>query len=168
MGKRKIDESKLIMLATHRDASGKGLTQSEIAEQLGVTTAAVSVALKKLPKSVLAATDANSWRTNRADVFADMQRFILQYITPDKLKHASINQLGTLFGIMYDKEAKERGHGTPQSVSLVQINQIDPKAMKHIKDAIAAMTQKALSDAKGEYIPDAEIIEQDTSSNEET
>jgi hypothetical protein len=74
---------------------------------------------------------------------------ILQYITPQKLKKASINQLGTLFGIMYDKEQLERGRATSHTMT-VNVQAIDPKIMHKIQEAIALSTQQKLQESRKE------------------
>jgi hypothetical protein len=81
------------------------------AKELGVTRAAVHNRIDTLPQGVLT-RDLSEFRRNRADTFADIQKIILQYITPEKLKQASLQQLGTLFGIMYDKERLEQNLST--------------------------------------------------------
>lgn len=151
MGRRKTyDEHELIELASMKKPNGKPLTQAEIAGILNLSVPAVNMALKKLPQSVLNARDVESYRKNRADIFADAQRLILQYITPDKLKKASINQLGTLFGILYDKEQLEKGRST-SNVAVLNKSMIDEASMAKIKDVIKDMTTKQIEAARDEH-----------------
>lgn len=151
MGRKKsYDEHELIELAASRKPNGRPYTQAEIGAVLGISVPAVCAALKKLPQSVLQARDVQSYRNNRADIFADSQRLILQYITPEKLKKASINQLGTLFGILYDKEQLEKGRST-QNVAVINKSMIDENSMAKIKDVIKDMTRKQIAAAQKEH-----------------
>lgn len=146
-GRVKIDMQELIALATARKGDGSKLSQTEIARHLGVTRPAVTRALQRVPDSILASNDVNSFRKNRADIFADFQRMILTYMTPEKMKQASLNQLGTLFGIVYDKERLEKGQAT-QHVATVNKAMIDKQSMAKIREVIADMTAKQIAQAK--------------------
>jgi hypothetical protein len=84
---------------------------SRAAKELGVTRAAVIKRRKVIPEGVLAPT-ITEFRSQRADVFARLQQILLQHITEKKLKGASLAQIGTLFGIMYDKERLEKNLST--------------------------------------------------------
>lgn len=149
--RRKIDQQELIALATARKGDGSPFTQEEIARHLGVTRPAVTKALKQIPPSVLNSHDVNTFRNNRADIFAEFQRLILTYITPEKLKGSSINQLGTLFGIVYDKERLEKGQATSH-IAQVNMSMIDDKSMRKIREVIAEMTNAQLAKAKQESL----------------
>jgi len=149
MPKRKIDESELIRLAQERKADGRQLTHAEIAEELNVSRPAVTKALAKIPPSVLGSRDVQEFRANRPQIFAEVQRAIIRHITPEKLKKASLNQLGTLFGIFYDKERLEMGQATAH-IEALNVHMIDPKALKAIKDAIKISTTKKLETAREE------------------
>jgi len=150
-GGRKIDEQELIALATARKGDGSPFTHTEIAQQMGVSRPAVTKALAKLPPSLLASNDVKTYRRHRADIFADFQRLILTYITPDKLKGASINQLGTLFGIVYDKEKLERGQAT-QHVAVMHKSMLDEASLKKVKEVIQEITQAQITAARNESI----------------
>lgn len=141
--KRKIDQVELIHYAQKKHLNGKPYTHKQIAEALNVSRGAVTKAISKLPPALLGSRDAAEYKALRIQIFQDMQRLILQYITPAKLRKASIIQLGTLFGIFYDKERLERGMST-ENVASVNIHQIDPEAMKAIKEAIKVTTRKKL------------------------
>lgn len=87
----------------------KGLTHAQAAEVLGISRSAVTARLRRIgytPERV------RLYKTHRADILAWLQSQIVQHITPDKLKAASISQLGILLGILYDKERIERNQVT--------------------------------------------------------
>ena len=142
--KRRIEQDELVALATERLSDGTFRTHKMMAEKLDVTTSAVTKALKKVPPALLDSRDVMEFRRNRADAFAELQRQILMYISPDKLKKASLSQLGTLLGIMYDKEALEQGRATSH-VAVVSQQKMDPATVKLLKDAIKANAQAKLA-----------------------
>jgi hypothetical protein len=49
---------------------------------------------------------------HRPFILQDLQRRIIQYITPAKLKKAAVNQLVWSYGVLYDKERLETGQST--------------------------------------------------------
>lgn len=160
------DQDALIDLATTRDpATGNFRTHEEIADILGKSRSTITKALAQIKKtnpSLLEARDVESYRKHRADAFAEIQRTILRYITPSKLQKASINQLGTLFGIFYDKEQLERGRPTSMTVQQIESN-LSPKMMQKIQEAIAYNTQLQLEQSRKaaqiEHIQEAEVID---------
>jgi len=146
-GKRKIEMKELIDLAQVRDELGKPLTHEAIAKSLGVSRGAVTKALKKVPPSVLAARNVETFRNARADIFAEAQRLALTYLMdPTKLKAASPQQLMTVIGILYDKERLEQGKAT-EHVAVAQVSKLDPDSLKAIKDAIRRSTQQKIAEA---------------------
>jgi hypothetical protein len=115
---------------------------TKTAEQLGVSRAAVIKRKKTIPEGVIAPT-IKEFRKERADVFAHIQRACLQYITPEKLKKASLQQIGTLFGIMYDKERLEQNlstenvaHALEQALSDNDIKRLDTLITERTKEKL--------------------------------
>lgn len=149
--KRKVDLTELADLATTEKDDGTYPTHAEMAKHFNVTRAAVTRAIKKVPPALLDARDITKFREKRADAFAEIQRMILMHITPDKLSKASLQQLGTLLGIMYDKEALEQGRATSHVAVVNQnISKIDPETIKQLKDVIASETRAKLKHARAE------------------
>ena len=139
MARQKFDDMELIAaLNLHHN------NVSRTAQELGVTRAAVIKRKKVLPVGVLAPTIA-SFRTQRADTFARLQQILLQYITPAKLKNASLQQIGTLFGIMYDKERLERGQAT-EHIAHKHYESLDEIQLKALKDFSKAMVEQKLKE----------------------
>ena len=112
---------------------------SRAAKELGVTRAAIIKRTKVLPKGVIAPTIAE-FREQRADTFARFQQIILQYVTEKKLKGASLQQLGTLFGIMYDKERLERGQAT-EHIAHAHYEALEDHQLKALKEFSKTMVE---------------------------
>jgi hypothetical protein len=115
---------------------------SRAAKELGVTRAAIIKRKKTLPDGVIAPT-IEEFRTQRADTFSRLQQILLQHITPAKLKGASLAQIGTLFGIMYDKERLERGQAT-EHIAHAHYEALDDKQLKALKDFSKTMVEQKM------------------------
>jgi hypothetical protein len=114
------------------------------AKDLGVTRQAVIKRKKLLPDGVIAPT-IKEFRESRADTFARLQQILLQYITPEKLKGASLQQIGTLFGIMYDKERLEKNLAT-EHIAHAHYQMLDDSQMAKVKQLAKDLTQKKLTE----------------------
>ena len=123
---------------------------TQTARALGVSRKAVRERKKKLPEGVIA-SDVETFRSTRADTSAKMQQILLQYVTPDKLKKASLQQIGTLFGIMYDKERLEQNLAT-EYIAHANYHRLDPEQLKMVKDLAKELTEKKLKEI--EYLKD--------------
>ena len=139
MGASKFNDMELIAALNLHNGN-----VSRAAQELGVTRAAVIKRKKTLPVGVLAPT-IEEFRTQRADTFARFQQIILQFVTEKKLKDASLQQLGTLFGIMYDKERLEKGQAT-EHIAHAHYQQLDEKQMKALKDFSKTMVQQKMKE----------------------
>lgn len=139
----KLDMDRLVDLAKTQHDDGTYLSQQEIADKMGCSRPAVTRALQRVPPWILQNRDIEKFKVDRADIFAQAQQLILQFITPDKLRAASIQQLGTLFGIFYDKERLERGQAT-QHVAEISELKLDKDTMMFIQKAIEARTKSIL------------------------
>jgi len=84
-----------------------------------------------------------TFRQERANIFASIQQALLRYITPDKLKHASLQQIGTLFGIMYDKERLEKNQAT-DFIAHAHFQMLPPDQMESIKALSKELTERKL------------------------
>ena len=114
------------------------------ARELGVTRGAVDKRKKELPEGVLA-FNLEDFRNKRADTFARFQQILLQYITPQKLKQASLAQIGTLFGIMYDKERLEKNLAT-EHIAHAHYQQLDGDQLAAIKKLAKELTEKKVGE----------------------
>ena len=137
MPKQKFDDFELIAALNLHNGN-----ISRAAQELGVTRAAVIKRKKTLPEGVIAPT-ISEFRTQRADTFARLQQILLQHITPAKLKGASLAQIGTLFGIMYDKERLERGQAT-EHIAHAHYEKLDETQLKALKEFSKTMVQDKL------------------------
>lgn len=156
----RIDMDRLIELAKEQNEDGSYYSHQEIADKMGCSRVAITRALQRIPPWVLKDRDVETFKRDRADLFALAQQLILQHITADKLKAASLQQLGTLFGIMYDKERLERGQATQHIAEVSQLK-LDKETMSLLQQAIASRTRKLLEKSK------PTITETDTSGDSE-
>jgi len=138
MGASKFNDMELIAALNIHNGN-----VSRAAKELGVTRAAVIKRKKTLPVGVLAPT-IEEFRTQRADTFARFQQIILQFVTEKKLKDASLQQLGTLFGIMYDKERLEKGQAT-EHIAHAHYQQLDEDSLKAIKQLSKTLTEHKMT-----------------------
>ena len=139
MGVSKFDDMEMIAALNLQNGN-----ISRAAQELGVTRAAIIKRKKSLPDGVLAPT-VGEFRANRADVFARLQQILLQYITPKKLKGASLAQIGTLFGIMYDKERLEKNLAT-EHIAHAHYGLLDKEDKQWVKDLILRRTEKKIGE----------------------
>lgn len=87
----------------------KGLSNSEIARVLGCDKSNITRRLQKLlPEEAR----KREYLRNRADVFASVQRRILESVTEADIKKASLKDRVISVGILYEKERLERGQST--------------------------------------------------------
>jgi hypothetical protein len=139
----RLDMDRLVELARETNDDGTFYSHQEIADKMACSRVAVTRALQRIPPWVLKDRDVSTFKRDRADLFAMAQQLILQHITADKLKAASLQQLGTLFGIMYDKERLERGQAT-QHVAEISELKLDKDTMDLLKQAIQSRTKAIL------------------------
>jgi hypothetical protein len=137
MGKSKFDDFEMIAALNLHNGN-----ISRAAQELGVTRAAVIKRKKTLPEGVIAPT-IDEFRMQRADTFARLQQILLQHITPQKLKGASLAQIGTLFGIMYDKERLERGQAT-EHIAHKHYEMLDDVQLKALKEFSKTMVEEKM------------------------
>ena len=114
---------------------------AQAAKHLGVTPMSVRKRRAKLIKGMTGSL--KEYKEKRADIFAEIQRLLLKHVTPDKIAKSSLNQIGTLFGIFYDKERLERGQAT-EHIAHAHYQQLDDKSRKMIKDTIRKMTEEKM------------------------
>lgn len=146
MPKKLINQEELIFLATTPNSDGKYPTHQELADAMNVSRPAITRALQRVPSTLLEVRSVDQFIAKRAQMFAEIQQQIVRYITPEKLKNASLNQLGTLFGIFYDKERLETNQ-TTANIAAVNVHAMDDDTKKFIAQAIQASTQKKLKEA---------------------
>jgi len=142
-----IDKTELIRMAVAVKPNGQKYTHREMANEMGVTRGAVTKALSTIPKTMLVKSEIEEYRTNRADTFAEMQKIILSYITPGKLKQTSIQQLSNLFKMFYEKEKLELGQAT-EHIAVIHKNVLDQATLAKIEEAIEMATTKKLIESR--------------------
>ena len=137
MGEKKFTDIELI---TALDFHKNNVTR--VAEELGVSRAAVIKRKKKIPEGIIT-PDIETFRQERANIFASIQQTLLRYITPTKLKAASLQQIGTLFGIMYDKERLEKNQAT-DFIAHAHFQMLAPDQMASIRNLAKELTERKL------------------------
>lgn len=96
----------------------EGMGVKEIARELGVSHQNISKRLKKVQKDV---KRFDRWKKYKADVLAWKQKEILDNLTEEDIKKASVREKAVLFGVLYDKERLERGKST-QNISIAHFD----------------------------------------------
>jgi predicted transcriptional regulator len=109
---RKVDPGRLAKM------KAGGMTQSEIAETMGVCKQAVSQAVKRFQL----APDLNVFQLGKAEIFENLQAEIVESIDRDSIKAANLQQRGTVIGILEDKIRVIRGQET--SIDRVDIRML--------------------------------------------
>jgi hypothetical protein len=84
------------------------LTYKEIGTLQGVTPTAIHNAIKDL----LPTEHTEVFKTNRADIFSEMQRKLLNGVDAERIKKAPAGSLILAACQLYDKERLERGQST--------------------------------------------------------
>jgi hypothetical protein len=138
MAKQKFSDLDLIAALNAHEGN-----ESAAARELGVTPAAITKRRKLLPDGVLS-KNLKDYRQRRADIFAGFQRALIAGITPDKINKASLQQIGTLFGIFYDKERLEQNLATEHIAHAMQ-KKLDPKDLESLKRYIDESTARKVN-----------------------
>ncbi len=133
---------------------GKGMTQKEIAEQLKVSLPTVKDALRRVRAEhpeLLEEKTIEVFRQEESDDLANMRRVILHSLRRKlntlSLSTVSIQQLSTLYGILFDKDRLLRGEAT-EHIATATYNQLDNKTREVIGDAVKKLTVQMISEAQ--------------------
>lgn len=137
MAKQKFSDIELLSALTEHD---NNITKT--AEALGVSRTAIIKRKRELPEGALD-PDIESFRAKRANILASIQRMLLMQLTPKKIGRASLNQIGTLFGILYDKERLEKNLAT-EYIAHAHFKALSPDQMKAINRVSREMTEQKL------------------------
>ena len=95
----KIDHAKCLNLRL------KGVSLKDLSLMFHVTPEGITKVLRNYIKS---SRELKAYKENKADIIADLSRRVLQTIRPDEGPVQSNLQKATTYGILYDKEFKER------------------------------------------------------------
>ena len=112
------------------------------AEQLGVTRAAVIKRRDALPEGAFLSRE--EWAVKKVDALKDLQRKILQSITPDDIKKASAAQRITMAAILEDKIRLAEGKATEHIAHQMESNLSD-EDRAILQEFIARRTQQVVS-----------------------
>lgn len=144
--KSKINEQDVLNLY----ATGK--THQEIADTLKVSRGSVTKVLLRLREErpeLFQVVSTSEYRKSESDKLAEGRRLVVERIM-QKLKSGqdiSLNQLGTIFGILFDKDRLLRGEAT-EHVAHASYAQLDDKSRKVIGNAVKELTQHMLDESR--------------------
>jgi len=105
----------------------EGLTITQAADRLNCHKSNIS---DHLQRNGITPGYLQKYKTKRADVLAYWQHKILNSISTDDIKSASLHQKATAYGILYDKERLERG----QSTQNIESHQYVMEAYNYLKN----------------------------------
>lgn len=86
-----------------------GATRAQVAKSANVSRAAITQMLKRYG---IDSKLIDSFKENRADIFAGIQETVAASLTEDDIKKATLRDRTILLGTLYDKERLERGQST--------------------------------------------------------
>jgi len=136
--------------------SGMGYTHDEMAEKLGVSRSTITsnlLRLKKESPELLNMIEVEEFRKQETDDLARLRQIILgsirKKLNTTSLSTVSMQQLATLYGILFDKDRLLRGEAT-EHIATATYNQIDDKTREAIGDAVKQITQNMLDEAQHE------------------
>jgi len=139
--KKKFSDAEMIAMLNLNDGN-----ISKTAEELGVSRSAIVQRKEALPKGALI-QDIAEFKAKRADLFADLQLKAMGQITADKLSKASIQQLSTFIGTMYDKERLENNQSTENVAHKVQQG-LSKEDRAYFKELMDKRTQSLIDQVK--------------------
>jgi predicted DNA-binding protein YlxM (UPF0122 family) len=126
---------------------GTPLTHDEIADIFGVSRVAVTNKVKK--KGLERKYDTpKEYEAKMGDDLMNKIQVIMNQITADKISKASLSQLGTLLGILYDKRQLHEKRGTPEISYVGVVHKFDPKSLEQLKDVMKVETQKRIEESR--------------------
>jgi predicted DNA-binding protein YlxM (UPF0122 family) len=126
---------------------GTPLTHDEIADIFGVSRVAVTNKVKRLGLERKYETP-KEYEAKMGDDLMNKIQVIMNQITADKISKASLSQLGTLLGILYDKRQLHEKRGTPEVSYVGVVHKFDPKSLESLKEVMQVETQKRLEESK--------------------
>lgn len=146
--KKKIQDLELAYLV------GAGLNQREIAEKLEVSRSSVTLAIKRMKEEqpeLLEEKSIEDFRKGEADDLATMRRLIVaalkKKLRTTSLKNISLQQLGMLYGIMFDKDRLLNDQST-ENHAVRTYSQLDGETRAVIGDAVRRLTDGMLNEAR--------------------
>lgn len=139
-GDRKVDHAKCLNLRL------KGVSVADLAAMFHVTPQAVKQVLSKYIKS---SRELKVYKENKADLIADLSRQVLESIKPGEGPQQSNLQKATTFGILYDKEYKERDKDK-MKVSMVSVHTQISNNIQKINQEIMILEGPIMASAEPE------------------
>ena len=141
---------------------GMGMNHREIAEKLDCSRGAISLAIKKLRETapeLLALQSVEDFRKNETVDLAGLRQVVLgalrRKLNTTSLAAISIQQLATLYGIMFDKDRLLRGEST-EHIATASYAELDSKTRETIADAVKQITCNMISESQKELAKEME------------
>ena len=126
---------------------GTPLTHDEIADIFGVSRVAVTNKVRKLGLERKMETPAE-YEQKMGDELMNKIQVIMGQITADKISKASLSQLGTLLGILYDKKQLHEKRGTPEISYVGVVHKFEPQSLEELRAVMGRETQKRLEESR--------------------
>jgi hypothetical protein len=146
--RRKINDLELAYLI------GCGLTAKEMAEKLSCSVPTVNNGIKHLRATqpeLLEERSLEEFRKGETDELANLRRILVssmrRKLTTTSLSAVSLQQLGVLYGIIFEKDRLLRGEAT-EHIATQTYNQLDSKTRNVIANTVKELTSKMITDAK--------------------
>ena len=73
---------------------------------------------------------------------------IMNQITADKISKASLSQLGTLLGILYDKRQLHEKRGTPEISYVGVVHKFQDSSLEQLKEVMQVETAKRIEESR--------------------
>lgn len=142
----------------------EGRTHKEIAEELGVTRAAVTNRVAKIKENnplLLEGTSVEKFREVESDQVAKARQYILNAVmsrvTSKKgLNRESLPQLIKAFAILWDKDEKIQDRMAVKKVAVLHRHELDDETKQMLDDLIQHRTNQALDMSRENKSGDSE------------
>jgi len=151
-GHRQASKSKHTPIKRIVNQLALGAKPSQVAKSVNVSRQAISQILKRygIERNLV-----ESFKENRADIFAGIQETVAHSLTEADIKDASLRDRTVLLGVLFDKERLERGQSTQNIATIMASTVIE--AGKQWAVPIASPTQGTTLD--GQVCDNAAVIE---------
>ena len=150
----------------------QGMTQKEIAEKMSCNVSTIAKNVKRMREEnpeLLEEMSTEEFRKKESDDLANMRRIILKGIrrklTTMSLNSISLQQLGVIYGIMFEKDRLLRGEAT-EHIATATYNQLDDKTLAVVGDAVKKLTNEMLQESRSKVEEDPVPVSGDSESDE--
>lgn len=151
MANKKFSDADMIAALNQNE-----MNVTHAAKQLGVSRAAVIKRRNELPQGALIPKE--EFESRKMEAMQDLQRVILQSITPEQISKASLQMKMSAIGILEDKMSMiKRGNTTQHMVHVLNHNMSDDYT-RELKEFIKRETDRKRRAVESDYEAEAEYI----------